>query len=221
MSGYVGAEIGGFDTLRKWGLILLADTIIGMPPLKKNLVEIPAADGTINMSYVVTDGEPVYGNRNISFSLFKAVNDDELNEIRAELIALCHGRETTLRLPIDRNHYYKGLFSVGDMKGYHSGTIPISVIAEPYAIKNDPTILNIIIRGSGTESVTVSNEMRPAVPIFTASDDVAITFNNVTYTISAGETAIPQIKLPAGESELILSALPETEVAITYQEARI
>lgn len=127
-----GVTIDGIDTLTRWGLILLADLVVGAPPVREILVEIPGRSGTINASYAISDGEPVYGNRPITFTLFKSVPDAELNQIRSELMALFHGREKKLQLPTDTGHYFKGIVHIGDISGYNSGKIPVSVTAEPY-----------------------------------------------------------------------------------------
>lgn len=131
-----GVTIGGVDTLARWGLILLADLKIESPTLKSNLINVPGRNGSVNMSYAVSNGEPVFDNGKITFTLFKAVEDIELKQIRDELAELCHGREQTLILPINNNVHYKGLFHIGDVSGYNTGKIAVSVITEPHTYSN-------------------------------------------------------------------------------------
>lgn len=221
MSGYVGVQINGIDTYKQWGLILLADLKIGTPSVKSNLIEIPGRDGTVNMSYVISDGEPVYENRTIAFTLFKATDEETFDEIHSQLMVLCHGRECTLRLPTDHTHYYKGLFNVDGTEGYASGTIPVSVTADPYVYKNGITELNYIIPDEGKMTVILSNELRRTVPTFNASDTVTIGYKGAKYTVNAGTTEFSNVKLPAGDSEIVIEGAPGSCVTVSYQEARL
>lgn len=93
MSRLYGAVIDDVDTYEKWGLILLADLKIGAPSFEGKFIKIPGRNGMINASYGVSDGEPVYGNRNITFTLFTNKDETAFNEIVSELINYCHGRE--------------------------------------------------------------------------------------------------------------------------------
>lgn len=218
---YSGVIIGGIDTLRQMGLILLADLKIGTPPLKSNIVEIPGADGTLNMSYIVGGGEPLYGNRDISFSLFKQADEQSFSEIRAKLIALCHGREQTLILPNDKMHYYKGLFTVGDSDGYNNRTIPISIIADPYAYKTELTKVKIALPESGKTNVYLHNEMRSVIPEFSAKNPFTVSFNGSQYSLPSGISKIPSIKLKEGNNIISLESAAENIITVSYQEARI
>lgn len=218
---YSGVIIGGIDTLRQMGLILLADLKIGTPPLKSNIVEVPGADGTLNMSYIVGGGEPLYGNRDISFSLLKQVDGQSFSETRAKLIALCHGREQTLILPNDKTHYYKGLFNVGDSDGYNNRTIPISIIADPYAYKIELTKVKIFLPESGKTNVYLHNEMRSVIPEFSAKNPFTVSFNSSQYSLPSGISKIPSIKLKEGNNIISLESAAENIITVSYQEARI
>ena len=216
MSTY-GVTIASIDTKTQWGLILCADLIIGAPPLKSNLVEIPGRNGTVNMSYVVNG--PTYGNRSIAFTLFCACDDANLNAKRAALAATCHGQECTLVLPTDSTHYYRGVFSVGNIAGYNSGRIPVTVIAEPFAYKTNATTVSKTLTGSA-DSVTLNNEQMPASATLVTSGAITLVYDGTTYTIAAGTKPLPFIIPPGGCTVSITGTASET-VAITYQEGRI
>lgn len=214
-----GVTIGEVNTLEQWDLLLCADLVVGTPPLKSNLIDLPGRSGSVNMSYAASNGLPVYGDRQIAFTLFAPVDDVRLNQIRSELAELCHGQEATLKLPTDSNYYYRGIFAVGDISGYNSGKIPVSVIAEPYAYKNNPTTRNLLIHGSGSISTTLNNDMMPTTATITATDSVTVAIRGATYSISAG--AILAVPLPAGNTQITVSGADGTEVTITYQQGRI
>ncbi len=218
---YTGVIIGETDTLKSMGLILLADLKIGVPTLKSNIIDIPGADGSVNMSYVISDGEPRYSNRDITFSLFKSTDELSFSETFSRLLSLCHGREQTLILPNDRTHYYKGLFSIGERSGYNSCTIPVSVSADPYAYKIELTTLEITIPESGKTDVYLYNEMRPVIPEFSATEAVTVSFGNSQYTLPAGTSHIPALKLKAGDNVITLEGNAGSKVTVSYREARL
>lgn len=126
-----GMIINGENTLDKYGLMLLADYTISSPVRKKNIVSVPAANGSLNLSLDV-NGQPVYEDISGSFTLFKSVSDRELSDLREILMDKYHGRTVQVILPFDLNHYYEGMLEFGDMSQFNSGRIPVSLTAFPY-----------------------------------------------------------------------------------------
>lgn len=120
-----------YDSLTDDGLCLLDDLTIGEAKLKENYVDIPGANGSLNLSYA-PQGYPVYEDREISFTLFKGVDDIALEAIRASLANAFHGQEVNLTLPNDLNSYWHGVIQFGAMSGYNSGKIPVKFRAQPY-----------------------------------------------------------------------------------------
>lgn len=222
MSGYVGAVIAGINTLTEWGLILCADLVIADALLKEKRVDLPGADGSLDLSYALTNGVPTYYDREISFTLAKPVPSDELWEAREALAALCHGRVATLALPVDEAHYFRGTFSVGGIAGDGTAVIPVRVTAEPYAYKNNQTIVPVTIPAAGTIDVVLQNEQRIVVPSFRASAALTITQGVNTYALAANtDVRFPSLKLQAGSNALTVAGPVGSTMTITYQEARI
>ena len=122
-----------YDSLTEDGLCLLDDLTIGEAKLKENYVDIPGGNGSLNLSYA-PQGYPVYEDREISFTLFKGVDDIALEAIRAKLANMFHGQEVDLYLPNDRNSYWTGVIQFGAISGYNSGKIPVTFRAQPYKV---------------------------------------------------------------------------------------
>ena len=122
-----------YDSLTDDGLCLLDDLTIGEAKLKENYVNIPGANGSLNLSYA-PQGYPVYEDREISFTLFKGVDDIALEAIRAELANMFHGKEVELALPNDPNSFWTGVIQFGAISGYNSGKIPVTFRAQPYKV---------------------------------------------------------------------------------------
>ena len=188
---YTGVTINGTDTLEEWGLILEGDLTIGEAKLKETWVDVPGANGALNLSYVTTDGEPVYEMREISFTLFASglgrsggslthgtpPDEAAVNLIRTQLQGLYHGREVELILPDDPTHFFKGVLSVGAKSKFNSGRIPITVKAYPYRLKNTLTQVEMI-SGYNPDQDLVNNGLIRVVP------EVRVTFDESNPPIS-------------------------------------
>lgn len=208
-----GVTINSTDTLTSYGLFLCADLKIGEPKLKENRVDIPGGNGSLNMSYS-PQGYPVYNDREISFTLAKRMTDADRETTLATIRNLWHGREVSLKLPDDTAHYWHGVISFGDISGYNSGKIPVKMTAEPYKLKNAETTVT-----SGAGTVTLTNEGMPAVPTVTSTGSATIAWDGHSVAISAGEQTIPQLVLPAGETEITITG--SATVTFTWQEGSL
>jgi len=124
-----GVIIDGTDTKEEWGLILLDDLTVESPAPVVNYVTVPGVSGAYDFTEIL--GAVTYNMRNISFTLFKRVNDFQLKEIRDELADQFHGKSVELVLPDDEEHHYVGRMSIGGVTGYNTGRIAVTMIAEP------------------------------------------------------------------------------------------
>lgn len=131
-----GVIIDGMDTKEEWGLILLDDLTVESPAPNINLVTVPGVNGAYDFSDIL--GSVTYQMRNISFTLFKRVNDFQLKEIRDELADQFHGKHVELVLPDDEEHHYAGRMSIGGVTGYNTGRIAVTMIAEPVVYNEVP-----------------------------------------------------------------------------------
>ena len=124
-----GVTIDGMDTKEEWGLILLDDLTVEAPAPNINLVTVPGVSGAYDFTEIL--GAVSYQMRNISFTLFKCVDDFTLKEIRDELAEQFHGKHVELVLPDDEDHHYEGRMSIGGVTGYNTGRIAVTMIADP------------------------------------------------------------------------------------------
>lgn len=127
----IRGENDAVATLVDYGLCILDDLTIGEAKLKENYINIPGANGSLNLSYA-PQGYATYEDREISFTLFKGVNDAELEIIRSDIANKFHGQVVDLMLPNDNEHFWKGTIQFGGISGYNSGKIPVTFRAQPY-----------------------------------------------------------------------------------------
>lgn len=215
---YYGVTIGNTNTLTQWGLLLLDDLNISSPKLKSYFVDLPGADGGLDMSYALT-GLPAFDNREISFTLFAPVDDANLDTKYASLAAHCHGLQKKLWLPTDSTHYFLGTFALGDRDGFNRGQIPVTVDAYPYALKNNETTATKTHTASTT--ITLTNEQRPVVPTITATRAVTLTMDGQNYSIAAGTTKVSGLVLKAGTNTITVASDGNGTLTFKYQEGRL
>lgn len=184
------------DTLEEWGLILLDDLTIDEAKLKETWVDVPGANGALNLSYVMTDGEPVYEMRNISFTLFCSglgrsggalthgtpPDEQAVNLIRAQLQGRYHGRIIEIILPDDPTHFFRGVLSVGAKSKFNSGRIPITIKAYPFRLNN--TLIEVEMAPGTRYELTNSGSMRITPDVHVIFPEVDPPYNIGIYKIS-------------------------------------
>ena len=211
-----GVTIGSKNTLTEWGLLLVNDLKIGAAAPRYKYVNVPEMSGSLDLTESLT-GRVSYSSRNISFSLFGAMEEDDFEDARAELSEYAHGKRLALYLPDDNTHYFIGRISIGDKSGYHKGIIPVQMTADPYRLKASVTTVSV----SGSGSVSLSNEAMPAIPTFTASaSGTTVTLGTVSHTLASGVNRFDDMVLEAGSNTLTVTNFSGS-LTITYQEGRL
>ena len=217
-----GIKINGADTLLTYGLYLLSDLKISAPALKEDYVDIPGADGSLDMSCALA-GEPTYKDREITGTLFKRSDDFSLSQIASEISNLYHGKSVKIKLPTDTDHYFIGVIQFGDSDGYNSCKIPFSARVNPWRYKNAVTTVTRDDLTANYKTLTLTNERRSVVPSITVTEETTLLWGTATYTISAGTYKLPDIVLVQGSNTLKakLTTASTGSITIEYQEASL
>ena len=226
-----GVKINGIDTLAEYGLALASDYSIEAPTMKETRVDIPGADGSINLSYALT-GRPTFNDRNISFSLFRSTHDSDLVRLRSKLMSQFHGREVQLVFPFDGSVYYSGILQIGNITNYNSSVIPVSMTASPYRIERvtsvedwlwDPFDLNTGIARhyvdlpieTPTEYFIVGSDM-PVSPVFDVDGEgIGLYFHDEFYNLPEGRSSVIGLTLDPGMNSIIFTG--EGTVSIEFR----
>ena len=216
-----GVKIDGVDTLTRYGLCLLADVEIPAPAVRTTRITVPGMDGSIDASQALTGG-PVYDDVDISMALFARKADTELQAIRRQLLNAYHGREVQLALPHDAAHYYLGTLSIGNLSGYGSGQIPVTLHAGPWRYKLEPTVVAASDLSATYKQLTLANEARPVIPTITVAQDTTLLWGGDEIALSAGTHRRPEIRLAAGDNILSAKVASGTgSIEIKDQEATL
>lgn len=214
----------------------LINIYIPMPSPKTNLLPIPGADGSLDLTEI--SGRPIYENREGLEMTFILLNNDYYDWFQAysEIGEYIHGRRVKVILDDDPNYYYICRLSVDGKKSNPAlGEIIISGSAEPYkydVISSmddwlwDPfdfssgiirTIKNVKITQS-YHTIRIPEAGASAVPIFIVTEmksPMTVSDGQNIYELSEGKNRFPEVRL--GKKEVILTFSGEGTITIDYR----
>lgn len=205
------------DSERDLGLFLF-NISIGSPAVRTSFVDIPGADGALDLTEAL--GAVNYSTRTLVFSLGRQLTDRYQQD--AAVKNALHGRRMPIRLSGDPEHYFLGRISVGEfIKNGGLGQVDITCICDPWRYRLQPTSVSGTVPNSGTLTLTLPNEARPVVPTIEVSAAATLQFGGNTISVGAGSHRELDIQLTAGDNELTVTAAVGTTVTVTYREASL
>lgn len=215
MKGITFGDLHSYRDLR----LILSEKEIGAPSVKKELVEIEGADGSID--YTDFFGGPKYGEVKHKFIFSTIVpRSDFLNHYSTIKNAL-HGRKLPIILDDDPGFRYVGRCYVSnftDEKGV--GKITVECECEPYKYKLQPTIISVAVNGA--EVITLTNARKRAVPEIQISTDTSLNIVFQTYNVwdlGSGSYTLPELELAEGVNEVTVTGTGE--ITFTWREAML
>lgn len=210
-------DFDGINSYTDLGVILEQFTI--SPPVPKTYeVEITGADGAIDLSEALTNGDIKYKNRKLTFTFAMLGDDRKILSAYTKTMDALHGRRFEhIVLSDDVGYYYTGRVSATKLTAeVLKGTIMVQCDVEPYKYNWgddwlwDPFDFENDIANE-TSDLTVNGEMhytyiglrKKYIPYFITSADMTVTFNGVTYQLTEGTNKIFDIEFCEGENVLI------------------
>lgn len=209
-----GIKFNDIHSYYDLGLILSKCEIEPASP-KTNYIEIPCADGSIDLSEA--NGEIKYNNRNVKFT-FSVINEN-FEEKKMEICNLLNGVKCKITLDKDADFYFLGRCTVGEHKKEKKvGNITISAVCNPYKYRQNETIRTYNLDGE-EKTITIENGRKSVVPIIENEQNLQITFENKIINLKAGKNMSPNLILKFGMNTIKL--LGNGEVKLTYQEGEL
>ena len=210
-----GVTFGNYHSYDDLSLILSSKTI-GSPEPKIETVEIPGADGVLDISEYF--GEIKYNNRTLTFVFSTIVEPSDFLTLFSTVQNALHGKKVRIILDDDPNFYYMGRLTVSEWTADKNiGTITVSCDCEPYKYKLSETTVTKSVSTSAT--ITLTNSRKRVTPTITTTAAITVTFNGNSYSLSAGTFTVPEIVLEAGSNTLTVSG--NATVTIKYQEGEL
>lgn len=199
-------------TLTNWSL--------GDPQYKSNMVDVPGGDGSIDLSAVLTDGEPRYGDRPLT-ATFESSNGTRLEREAAidTMRNWLDGWSVNIELPDDPTHYITGRLHVAKLySDMAHASVQVTATCQPWRYAVDETRV-ILTAGEEEQTATLINQgRRSVVPLIEIQGGpVTLKFGTASWALGAGTYALPDITLKQGEAQLVYSGTGT--VTLTYREA--
>lgn len=213
----MNVTIGEKKTYDDWGL-LLQSLVISMPEAKISQVDIPGADGMIDLTEAM--GSVKYNNRDLQM-IFDVQGDPEnWHSLTSRIGSYLHGKRLKIILDTDPGYYYIGRLALNSEKSnYLINRITITGNMEPYKYELFSSLedwlwdsfdfetgvireyKDLVVNGSLT--VDVPGTRKEVLPTITTSAAMQVEWKGIRYDLLAGVNKIYAISIPEGDHELI------------------
>lgn len=213
-----GFLFGEYDTaLYGWTLTAWK---LSAPVYRSTIVSVPGRDGDLDLSTVLTDGEPTYQNRTLT-ATFELSEGSRLE--RDLLISVTVNKLDGMRMkivgPDDRAHYLEGRVHVEMLySDLAHASVRISAIVDPWWYAIAETSISVKAETSSKTLTLVNRGRALLIPSVVISDgDVRIVTERTSWALGEGEYTLPDLCLKRGET--VISYSGAGMLKITYREA--
>lgn len=213
----IGITFGELHSYRDLNLIL-SEKEIGAPSVKKKLVEIEGADGSID--YTDFFGGPKYGNATHKFTFSALVPRSDFLTHYSTIKNALHGKKLRIVLDGDPGFFYVGRCYVSNFKNEKGiGKIEVECECEPYKYKTAKTVVTRAV--DGAETILLTNSRKRAVPeiTITAESTLNLVYGYNVWDLSGGSYTLPELELMEGENTVTVTGTGS--ITFTWQEATL
>ena len=213
-----GVSFNDIHSFYDLNLVLSSVTISPAEP-KETLVDIPGADGSLDMTEA--HGEVKFKDRTLKLVFTVHPLDRMTFEERKTAVSnALNGLRCKITLDKDLDYYYDGRCKVDEyMQDRNLKQITVSATVRPYKLKHAVTVCRFNLTAA-EQVVTLENERKRVVPVIECTaDNTHIVFNGNDFNLSAGKHKILDICLTAGKHVLKLTG--SGTITFTYQEGAL
>lgn len=221
---------GSYNTYDTWG-ITLTGLSFSAPVYKSNLVDIPGADGALDLSTALTDGEPKYSTRTLTTTFEISSGTRATREtLFSTILNALDGRQVNITLPDDPAHYITGRAHVAiSYNDPAHGALTISAVCDPWRYNTAESTQNLTASGT-IKPVWLNNIGRKHVipTIVISGTDASVRLkllNNITgewtaeHVLSAGTYQLPDFVLLPGSNVNNLNYSGSGSIVLTWRGA--
>lgn len=214
-----GTNFGGVHSHADLNLIQQKVDIQPAEP-KLNLVDIPGADGSKDLSEQPA-GRAVYKDRKIiwTFALYPGENWDDKHRQVSNAI---NGKLVKITLDTDLDYYYLGRIVVKKYKSDgHLRQITVEAQCRPYKLRQQETRATLALTTT-YKSLQIPNDRKPVVPTITVTAETTLRWKGSTLTVKAGTHRLLDIELQEGANVLEARTTSGTgSLTVVYQEGSL
>lgn len=215
--------IGAYDTAAE-GLWTLSGFTLSRAAHHENYADVPGHSGRLDLSTVLTDGEPYYGSREFEATLESSEGTRLEREQRInQMINQLDGWRLNITLPDDPEHYISGRVRVERLYNDPAhASVRVSATCDPWRYNNSETVVGLIATETEQTASLINTGRLSVVPSITVTGGtVRLTFKTEseerTWTLSPGEHILADIYLKTGAAPLRYSGAGQ--ITFTYREA--
>lgn len=211
--------IGTYDTALT-GLWTLRELALGDAELVEEYTEVPGHSGLLDLSTVLTDGEPYYGNRLLTITLESSEGSRLEREARiSQMVNWLDGWVQNIILPDDPTRYIKGRVRVKKLYNDPAhASVQVTANCEPWRYNIAETVVGLTATATEQTVSLINNGRLSVVPLVQVVDgSVNLAFGLSSWALGVGTYSLPDIYLRSGSQALRYSGTGT--VILTYREA--
>ena len=203
-----------------WDLdLILASVEIPPASPKEDYIEIPGADGSLDMTEA--HGEVKYADRTgvkFTFSMNPSgdLSEDAWEEKKKEVGNRLNGWRGKITLDKDPEYFWEGrckLDALSSSKRLRQ--IVVGARLAPYKLKTDVTSISVALTGNPFV-IALTNSRKAVCPTITCTGDATLTVNGSDFVLSPGTHKVLDIQLHEGETPVTVSGTGT--ITFEYQE---
>ena len=208
-------DINGLWTLTEWSL--------SPAPVITNVVDVPGrVKGPLDLSTVLTDGEPRFGPRTL-VAVFESSEGNRL-ERKARIDTMINwltGWRMNIVLPDDPERYLVGRLSVEELyNDLAHASVQVTAECEPWFYAKAETVVSLTAETTEKTATLINLGRMTVVPLLEITGEdasVLIKFGAASWALGPGTYQLPDLVLSQGEHLLTYSGTGS--VKLTYREA--
>ncbi len=212
-------QLGGYDTASH-GWTLAAWELEEPSPVTK-MQDVPGRiKGPLNLSNILTDGQPSYGSRPLRVVLETSEGDRLEREARiSDIINRLHGQTVDIVGPDKPNHYAVGTLTV--TRKYNNmahGSVEISGTCEPWLYAATETVVTLQATEVEQTTTLLNMGVMPVVPVLQVEGgSVTLAYGTDSFAMENGTYKWPDLFLTPGEH--VVTYTGTGTLTITFREA--
>ena len=210
-----GVLFGDKHSYTDFGLVLNSKDI-ALPEPKTYIVDVPCADGSLDLSTALTGGDIKYKNRLIKLDFTVLKPWGQLEVLRSTIANHLHGKIMKVIFDADYDFFYTGRCRITSFNTTAiPATVSIEVDAEPYKFDIHETVISETV--SGEKTICVDEQNMKVVPTITVSSDMTLTYKTKLYQLFTGDNIIPELMLSSTSEDNELLFNGQGDVTITFR----
>lgn len=203
--------------------LILSDCSISPATPKENYINIPGADGSIDLTEAL--GSVNYNDRTGKI-VFSVLPSDDFEEKKSEVANFLNGQKFKITLDKDPDWYYIGRCSINDHKcDKRIGQISIDLKLQPWKLKQETTVVSATrSQFLDPQTVILTNAYKPTIPTITAlptTGEIELTFGEFVWNLKRGIHTIPEFTLKKGKNVVVVGGDANGTIIFEYQEGSL